>query len=418
MKLRKIVIAALIGVCSTNMIYADTQGEGVKEGTIKEATVVDTSINNGVKLSLEKVVVDGYSVKVVYGLEKVDGTAFVNAKGMDILKNTLAIDGMPMEYPKEAITGEIKDFSSSIGYVMSSYKDAAHPNKQYVALYYADYRPIVKNANATLTVNGIIEEDYVKVDTKFDIAQYISSRSNNNQVKTIANVGATMGENQLSKLLVSQGLKLKLHDRVDSPYIESLGFVDGRLHIKVISNMEDPTGFALTDLKGNIVTRKYTNTQIKEVNGQKIKEMYIVYDIKDSKVLKNYKVKTTTTKVVEEIPGEWCIKFKLPEATKAKTQVINKPINYDDITEATLADVTFTDESLIVKVTGIQAQESQNKLVLKWYAKGAEVPCYELPASTCRRGNEQIYVYTPGHVDEWRNIKTIQLNGTVVELKR
>ena len=69
MKLRKIVIAALIGVCSTNMIYADTQGEGVKEGTIKEATVVDSSINNGVQLSLEKVVVDGYSVKVVYGLE-------------------------------------------------------------------------------------------------------------------------------------------------------------------------------------------------------------------------------------------------------------------------------------------------------------------------------------------------------------
>lgn len=152
-------------------------------------------------------------------------------------------------------------------------------------------------------------------------------------------------ETQPKQLLKDNGLKLQIVEGVEDYYISDIGFIDEALHINFKGNKENISSPRLYNEEGNIYSEYSSGHSYEDESGNKIREKYKVYPIKNIEELKKYKLQIAAEETLVEIKDSFIFEIKNKLATQT-IKCINKKVQLNNNNQGILKNVTQTKLSL------------------------------------------------------------------------
>ena len=203
-------------------------------------------------------------------------------------------------------------------------------------------------------------------------------------------------------ILVNNDLNLKLLKGKKATEIDSIGFVDGKLHVLITNHSDqgiDACQLRMLDISGNELWPY--NSSISSTTddyGIKVIEEYCIFDIPNVEALSRYKLKVVGHEIEIMAEGPWNMDVKVQPTKEKITKTYNETITYGSHQQAMIKGVELTPLSLVMKV------ENENEISNVEYIgaitlnmkNGSKVTLDYANAEKIQ-GKKHLFVYTAGN---------------------
>ena len=202
-------------------------------------------------------------------------------------------------------------------------------------------------------------------------------------------------------ILVNNDLNLKLLEGKKDTEIDSIGFLDGKLHILSTSHCSSRIALyhlCMVDAAGNEVQSTSRGSSRTDDHGIEVVEEYSIFDIPNVEALSKYKLKVVGEETEIMADGPWNMEVKM-EPTKEKiTKTCNEIIIYDSHKQAVIKGLEITPLALVMKV------ENENKISSSDYIgtitlnmKDGSKKTLDIISAEKREGKNHLLVCTAGN---------------------
>lgn len=461
---------AFIPIHDEEVAFMKKYGEPVHVGVIKD----------NVKITVEYMITDAYTARLLISVAKVDGiplksTENLNLKNVDLISkqdhdirtqiaalpkdapyievlkvmaqyndklkefikkdNTVDMEGLNAYFQSAATTEGIGVGTSSASYGMY------HTQENTKDTIYFTYRlttcdPLTNNmhlsidqVNSEMETTKIIGTDLVEYlykhqDDKLTtqpnpIEPYELERLE--ELKKINSEHYLMRKEDLEsrpKVLLAKGnLNLELISGDTSCVIDNMGFIDGKLHIRMSGPGLENTQLEVYDQTGEEVYATYhtgsTNTL---EDGTKEKEAYRIFEIPSVEALKSYTFKVKHRGIVEQWTGPWEISLDILKNQEMRVIPVNKIIPYSIDEQALLKEIKIDKTSLVLVLDQIKSTSNNEELKIKVkFNDGSEV-IEEYSSASGRTGEQLTLVYLLKDL-VMKDISAIQIADQLIQIQ-
>ncbi|PHV69545.1 hypothetical protein CS063_15320 [Sporanaerobium hydrogeniformans] len=322
----------------------------------------------GITLNVQGLVGDKNSAILLFDLTKEDGSSF---DGNYIKFGRLEFD-VEGKHEKTRSWNPFKiygsqGYTSSIGWGMLD--EVYQVPTKYTFKVEANLTKDLIGKNATLKLTDIIEAEQGDWFSEINLAEFLRAYPEYTyqdsipmEEKFISYYDEEELESEgmnaqevISKIpkrgLDSKQLDINLYPDFNTEWkIDNLGFVDGKLHLRMYGTDEMHYTPSFVDEQGNEIEMEYNITTYHS-NGEGAKEErfaqgYYVYAIKDLEELSKLRVRSWFIKELRTTKGEWQLSFKVAIKNEEKRLVLNKMYSQGD--SLTLEELTLSKLSLQV----------------------------------------------------------------------
>ena len=328
---------------------------------------------NNVTLTLVSLYSDVYNYHMVVSFEKADHTDFKEIKQLELIDMNFET--------KEVMTGSC---SSECG--ICQMKDSSD-KKIYFLIKGSTMQPMLEVME--FYADQLVDIKQVEYEVTPDLIDYLKAHQGE-KVATQPNQQIISREQRLAL----QVLKDKKNIQIDS-----VGFIEGKLHILITNHghqdletyqlrMLDATGNALWPYDSSSISRT-------DDHGIQVVEEYSVFDIPNVEALSKYKLSIVGHEKEIIAEGPWNIGIKIQPTKEKITQPCNEMITYGSHQQAVIKELELTPLSLIIKV------ENENKILNEEYIgniilnmKDSSKIILENVSAHKREGKNHLFVYT------------------------
>ncbi|MHC1749644.1 MAG: hypothetical protein AB9856_15340 [Cellulosilyticaceae bacterium] len=332
---------------------------GVESTSIGESGKVigKTNSSQGIALNIQGVVGDNKTAVVMLDLTKEDGTAFLG-NNVDFGKLDFKVAGKSVE--------------GSCDIINQQNQSDTQRTCSLTPLLFNDMPKNFLGKEATVKITDIIQIDQGYWKSEINLADYIEQHQECMNQQTIAMpeefLKYNVGEEELiesgynkaeiseimnrnpKQVLEDKNLGLALYDGKQKEWtIDNIGFIDGRLHIRMSGKTEGEYMPDFKDAEGNDIRMIWSGGSIIS-KGNAIG--YYVFDIKDLESLR----KTTMTgffrKELGVIKGQWEVPFAMDIKSNEKTIKTTQTIPWSSGKVLTIEEMTLSNLAVHVTYVG------------------------------------------------------------------
>jgi len=346
-----IVIAAAIALFSLSItrserdttFFQNLWGINYRYVRGNEQIIQKSDTQNGITVTIKEIMGDQKNVWIIYDIIKDSGEAFKS--------NDAKFDAIGVDFPNAARgNGE-----RAISYGKSS---------TITRLMHIDIREPIHRKSGSIVFANLIEDTKNEAVFDLDISKFLKEHPELIQQASIINPEKGLGDSTAPEsILPRKDLDIALSSCIPDTRLENIGFVDGRLHMRLKSTFGGRGYFGRMEDYDDLFFKDVTRT-IRPIHGSGRGDnngmyMYLVYEIKDVKELADLKPYVTYPDILK---GKWKIPFKMDYKYRAK--IITPNIVYDDKNKnnkCTIKEITLSPMSLNVFIEGNIGDESQNQ---------------------------------------------------------
>lgn len=424
--------------------YIREQGEYINKSVVK----------GNIKVTVEYLLADTYTYKMLLSVEQVDGTPFkviegVQIKNMDFtsakdLEQQKALEAVPKDAPLSEHIKVMAQFDEKLktyikmdgtvdekgliaywqlegnittGIASSSYGNSFtkenSPSKQYF-IYQGNFSDPM-DQEMILVVDGIYQQEDKSYDLAVDLEAYLNVHKEDelgmiaNQIEQaekdyleelkLKNEALYLErmeelEGQPKLLLAEKGLRLQVIQDKTHITIENIGFIDEQLHIFMVGEGTEQYHLQVYDALGEWVGAVYNvGRRTTQEDGTKVYQKYYVYDIKDIEALKDYTFKVSKREVVEEIDDTWEMKLDLSKFLKAQFIKVDEDIQYTTEEKVHLSEVNLMKLSLSLTLDEVKEGIDNRYLSISVKLKDGTVKDLGTANVQSRQGDQQVLIY-------------------------
>ena len=160
-------------------------------------------------------------------------------------------------------------------------------------------------------------------------------------------------------ILVNNDLNLKLLEGKKDTEIDSIGFIEGKLHILSTSHCSSRIAryhLCMVDAAGNEVQSTSRGSSRTDDHGIEVVEEYSIFDIPNVEALSKYKLKVVGEETEIMADGPWSMEVKMEPTTEKITKTCNEIITYGSHQQAVIKELELTPLALVMKM------ENENKI--------------------------------------------------------
>lgn len=415
-----------------NKAFEENTAAAIKD-LFDNGIVVDQSMTKGnLTVHFEKILTDQYCYRILCSIEKVDQTPFDNP-------DKLVIEDFFCDSKKAVENDKDGKFRESVGSQSVQMCEAPYSTDKKIYFFIEGSQCQERLANEielNLTeISSFVNHEYT---TNFDLAAYLSEHKETpelvdnpqkkRQKERLEKIKDKQSEeykeekqhyDQMADKILGQGnLNIALINENDDLKIDNIGFVDGQLHIISLStltkNNNSSYHMSLVDTDGkNVNISSMGGT--KEVNGNRVKSRYDIYDVGTIDQLNGMKlkIKQTNREIIAE--GPWTANVKVAEEKKV-TKTINQQINGSDNSKVNLKEVVVTPLAVRVTLDGIKQGVNKHNSVVDVTMKDGKVYQLQEMISEKKGANEQLIVFgVPGAQIIPEDVASVTIGGQVVQ---
>ena len=431
-------------------------------------------VKDNMKLTVEYILGDTYTVKFLMSVEKLDGVPFKVSDNLHInrielnikeeIERQAIIEAIPEDAPlvehlkvmaqfnkdieafiqeddTVAIEGlttylqetqSVRTGTSGASYGMC-YTQENTDSKVYFTYEGSYGESIMKDM--VMSIDSIIGEEEKSEDLAIDLVSYLNTRQGE-VVTTIPNIldegeldylerlKQTNEEDYLrlkeelegepQRLLAERGLKLRVIEGNDSFVIDNIGFIDGRLHVLMLGEDASRSHLEVYDEAGEWVSTSYQTgrTSILE-DGSEKNEEYHVFDIASVEELNQYNFKIRRVEVVEEWKGPWEIHLDMSNRVTSDVIKVDQVIPYTTEDNAHLREVHFGKGSLALVIDQIESEIGNADLTIKIKLKDGTERELDHSSASMHTQDQATLVYSLRDVIG-EDIKCIEIGNKII----
>lgn len=442
-----------------SMAEATAEAERIEEPRVQsireQGEYINKSVVKGnVKVTVEYLLADAYTYKMLLSVEQVDGTPFKVVEGIQIknmeftsakaLEQQKVLEAVPKDAPLSEHIKVMAQFDENLkayikadgtvdekgliaywqlegnittGTASSSYGNCFtkenSPSKQYF-IYQGNFSDPM-DQEMILVVDGIYQQEDKSYDLAVDLEAYLNVHKEDelgmiaNQIDQdekdyleelkLKNEALYLErmeelEGQPKLLLAEKGLKLQVIQDKTNITIDNIGFIDEQLHIFMVGEGTEQYHLEVYDALGEWVDTAYNvGSSTTQEDGTKVYQKYYVYDIKDIGALKDYTFKVSKREVVEEIDDMWEMKLDLSKFLKAQVIKVDEDIQYTTEEKAHLSEVSLMKLSLSLTLDGVKEGIDNRYLGMSVKLKDGTVKDVGRVRASSHQGDKQVLIY-------------------------
>lgn len=436
-------------------------------------------VKDNIKVTVEYILADSYTVKVLFSIEKLDKKPFKTQDGLFIqhveliskkkkekeekikallenatfeerLKIMAEFDEGLKQFIKEDNTVDtegyiayLQDTSNIIGYEsgrgsacygMYDTKENTD-SKVYFTYESRDGEPILDER--IMSIATIIEEEEKSEDITIDLVSYLTKHKQDALITKANNIDEheraylkelkqTNKEEYLREkkyleerpktLLAKKGLALPFIKGEEKFTIDNIGFIEGKLHILILGEGENKYNLEVYDQTGDWIIGSYNTGSTSTLEDGTIENKeYCVYDIGSVEELKKYTLKVRSTKTVEEWQGPWEINLDRSTITPSNIIKVDQMIPYMVDENAHLSEVHIGKGSIALVMDEIESKINNEHIHIKIKLKDGTERDLNYSNAYNREKDKMILVY---HLNDivGEDIKSIQIDEKTISL--
>lgn len=447
--------------------YIREQGEYINKSVVK----------GNIKVTVEYLLADAYTYKMLLAVEQVDGAPFkvvegIQIKNMDFisakeLEQQKVLEAVPKDAPFSEYIKVMAQFDENLkayikadgtvdekgliaywqlegnvvtGTASSSYGNCFtkenSPSKQYF-IYQGNFSDPM-DQEMILVVDGIYQQEDKSYDLAVDLEAYLNAHKED-EIGMIANQMDQSEKDYLEELklknealylermeelegqpkllLAEKSLKLQVIQDETDITIDNIGFINEQLHIFMVGEGEERYNLEVYDALGEWIGTAYNvGRSTTQEDGTKVYQKYYAYDIKDIEALKDYTFKVSGREVVEEIDDTWEIKLDLSEFLKAQVIKVDEDIQYTTEEKAHLSEVSLMKLSLSLTLDGVKEGIDNRYLGMSVKLKDGTVKDVGRVRASSHQGDKQVLIYNLEQGMDSRQIQGLIIGETEINL--
>ena len=398
-----------------------------------ELGISDTQ--QGITLNVQGIVGDKQNAIILFDIEKSEGESF---KGNDIQFGKLSFRVKKGWEFKG--WNPFKGFSrveSSSSYGCRRIDEAYQMPNQRIFQLDATLDETLIGKEAVLEITDIIEVQQGDWESEVDLVDFFKKHPGYLEQATIPmpqDLLTYMSEEELKyegyqekeieniivnipkRALPSRNLDLDLYPELKSNWkVDNIGFVEGKLHIRMYGVGNPAYTPSFKDALGNEVEMTYniTVTSSSDNQDEDISVGYYVYDIKDIEALSQVKLSSWFQKEIKQNQGTWQVPFTIDIKNQEKQIITNQEIPWYNNTYLTIKEMKLSNLSLQVTYVGEKAY-GMPKMKIK-FKDGREQEGFRQGGS--REKNQIECIYTFGVPIDISEVESIKINEVEIQVE-
>lgn len=337
-----IVAAAVFGLSMASARIADVFenmfGKNNNKYVNENGRIIGKSDSkNGITVKVKGVIGDNNNAWVIYDISKDNGE--------DFLSDDVRFAGI-MFAAHESGGGNGDDNKISLGKGSSVTRAAEIHSME-----------AISGKEGKMIFCDLIDGDNNEALLSLDISKLLKKNPELIHQTTIKNPEVELGNtNEPVNILSKKGLNVPLSSHIPDSVLDNIGFVDGKLHMIIKSTMGD-SGFLGRAHDFNSFEFKNKNLTLKADYGSRrgsdnhTMYSYFIYDIKNDKALKNFKLYVLYPNVIK---GKWEVPIKMDYGFYSKKVKPDIPYDaaYNTKNRGIIKEVSLSPMALHVFITG------------------------------------------------------------------
>lgn len=379
-----------------------------------------TQVNGNIKVTAEAIWADRYTYKILLAIEHVDKTPFAKDVEIQFIKSPRVsskkayeimkvVQGMSKEATMEEEINALSKVEPSFkqfikadgsidteGYIRAITKamcdgkegaldgidsgsfmdcgiEGVPDYKKYFILEGSDFKEIA--ANGVLVLGGYRENVRHEQASTLDLVDYLKAHKED-VLKTQPNK-FEKGEEQgvPKKLLMENNLKLPIIKGVADYCISDMGFVDGAFHMSAQAEKGKYFTLTLENEEGVLVPNYTLNFTTSGEQGERMRQDYAIYPIKDVAELGKYQLQINTEERLTEVKEDFVFELKNKIAAETNT-ALNKKVILNGDNHGILKNVIQTDLSLKLVFEDLEADVGLEENLMVIFKDGSQKQVY------------------------------------------
>ncbi|MEG1134978.1 MAG: hypothetical protein RSD87_11525 [Cellulosilyticaceae bacterium] len=437
-----------------------------------------SAVKDEVKVTVEYMIADAYTTRLLIAVEKVDGIPFkstqdLRIRSMDLTsKREREMDEKLAALPKDApyvegfkvmaeyneelkrfikedntvdMEGLIAYFQANAGGMIIGTSGGSHgmcqtqentADKIYFTYQMTTSTPAVDemvlsiaNVRGEMETSQVIATDLVKYLSKHQKDKLVTEPNpvEPYELKRLEELKKTniedykMWKEDLESrpkvLLGEGGLGLELVKGDTSCVIDHIGFIDGKLNMRMSGEGLENTYLEVYDQEGEWVSATYNTGSTSTLeDGTEKKEEYRIFEIGSVEELEKYTFKVKRRETVEQWEGPWEVPLDMSKIPEARVIKVNEMIPYTLEEQAFLKEVKIGKASLTLVMDQIKSEINNDGMEIKIKCKdGLEI--IEKYSDASERAGEQLTIVYSSKDLVGKDIVSIQIADHIIQVQ-
>lgn len=220
------------------------------------------------------------------------------------------------------------------------------------------------------------------------------------------------------KVLLGEGrLGLELVKGDTSCVIDNIGFIDGKLNIRMSGEGLKNTYLEVYDQAGELLHATYNTGSTSTLeDGTKENEAYRIFEIGSVEELEKYTFKVSRRETVERWEGPWEVPLNTSETSETRVIKVNKMIPYILEEQALLKEIKIGKSSFVLVMDQIKSDINNDEMEIKIKFKDSSEIIEEYSNASERSGEQLTIVYSSKDF-VGKEIVAIQVADQIIQIQ-